>query len=165
MPSDRFRALAHAIAADLGTPGTRDPLARGSNTGSQKAPQNSHSSASGTPGTPGTRGFHDIERDRHGVRLAAGLFGQARNEAAEQFGPTSSLPSDAGGLLHYLRVSLCCRVWWAGDMLIIAPTHRCPPLVVMAAQSLWGELVALVMAEEEDRQIYWLARDLSKVVH
>jgi hypothetical protein len=73
-----------------------------------------------------------------------------------------SPPRDAAGLLYYLRVDLSCHVWRADATLKIAPTHRCPPAVVMAAQALREELVALIIAEEEDRQVYRLACDLYK---
>lgn len=84
---------------------------------------------------------------------AAGSCGQATNGAAEPLHEGTpvralSLPSNAAGLLHYLRADLCCRVWRAGDMLMIGPTHRCPPAVVVAALALRGELGALVAAED-----------------
>jgi hypothetical protein len=85
------------------------------------------------------------------LEAAAGPCGQATNGAAEPLhegisAPALSLPSNAAGLLRYLRADLCCRVWRAGDMLMIGPTHRCPPAVVVAALALLGELTALVVA-------------------
>jgi hypothetical protein len=62
--------------------------------------------------------------------------------------PAHPLPRDAAGLLEYLRVGLRCRVWLFGDLLMIGPTHRCPPALVEAVLARACELASLIAAEE-----------------
>ena len=64
----------------------------------------------------------------------------------------STLPSpgpkpDAAALLRHIRDVLPCRVTPEGELVMIRPTHCCPPPVVEAAQRMIGELVAILRTE------------------
>lgn len=64
-------------------------------------------------------------------------------------GRGAPLPADAARLLRHIRDTLHCRLALEGDRVKIWPTHRCPPNVVAAAQSVAGELRAILGAGNE----------------
>jgi hypothetical protein len=68
--------------------------------------------------------------------------------------PIPPPPTGASDLLYYLRDELHCRVSLAGDLVMIQPTHRCPPVVLEAVLAVAGEVHALVEAEtSNDKQL------------
>ncbi len=130
-----LRALARSCAAavELGTPGTREPQARGSGPGGAQTEEIRGFQGDGTPGTPGTRDFGNAEG----------------NAGAEPANNPAPIPTEVPALLLYLRDDLHCRVWLDGEVVRIGPTHRCPPRVVAAALAVVGELRARLDAEGE----------------
>lgn len=79
----RALARAHIAAAEPRTPGTREPQARGSVTGSPETQDNRHFPASVTRGTSGTRENDDAGRNERPATEAADLTAacEARAEA------------------------------------------------------------------------------------
>jgi hypothetical protein len=68
--------------------------------------------------------------------------------AGPQDGPLDpSPPAAAPALLAYIRDRLRCRVTLVGNLVMIAPTWRCPPRVVAAAQRVAPQLRELLQAE------------------
>lgn len=68
--------------------------------------------------------------------------------ARRPYGRHPAAPADAPNLLRHLRNELHCRVWLDGDLLRVAPTHRCPPRALGAALAVLGELQEIIQAED-----------------
>ena len=62
--------------------------------------------------------------------------------------PDTLPPAAAPALLAYIRDRLRCRVTLVGNLVMIAPTWRCPPRAVAAAQRVAPQLRELLQAEE-----------------
>ena len=86
-------------------------------------------------------------RPQRGQAIAAVVTSDALRAAPQDGSPDSLPPVAAPALLAYIRDRLRCRVTLAGNLVMIAPTWRCPPRIVEAAQKVAPQLRDLLQTE------------------